>query len=387
LNNQIKMISIPFHKKKVGHSYLVWFQNSNLYLQLEEPAWFVFRKTRQRFKAETIAKEFALRYQTTPKDSLSFVREIRENIMKMNTPFPDSDHSSQAMAELKNYIFSPFAIHHYKFGNQQISFSYESLDFEYYIHPLIGHLETAEMKGECPLFELFAHQESIVFRFDGEVKGIWSPDETHLVKGMIFMYLINVIYGKTEDDWLMTVHASAITNGRKTILFSAAPGNGKTTMAALLQTRGFKLISDDFVPIDRNFQNAHPFPIAMSVKVGSMKILASHFPELEQKQLNFISPEKSVRYLATGNKNELTENVFPVKEFIFIKYDPTVDFTLEKLDTLKGIKLLLDQSWVPPVKGNAEILFETILQKSFYQLTYSNNEKALEAITNLFEND
>jgi hypothetical protein len=158
-------------------------------------------------------------------------------------------------------------------------------------------------------------------------------------------------------------------------------------MAALLQAHGFRLISDDFVPIDREFQHAHPFPIAMSVKEGSMTILASHFPELEQKQLNFISPEKSVRYLATGNKDGLIENVFPVKEFIFIKYDPSVDFTLERLDSLKGIKLLLDQSWVPPINGNAEILFEKILPKSFYRLTYSNNEKALKAITNLFEND
>jgi hypothetical protein len=293
----------------------------------------------------------------------------------------------KAVSDLKTYSFSPFYIHHYKLGNQQITFSFESLDFEYYIHPLIGHLETTKKKGESSLFELFAHQESIIFRFNGEVKGIWTSNETNLVKGMIFMYLINVIYGKTEEDWLMTVHASAITNGRKTILFSAAPGNGKTTMAALLQAHGFRLISDDFVPIDREFQHAHPFPIAMSVKEGSMKILALHFPELEQKQLNFISPEKSVRYLATGNKDELIENVFPVKEFIFIKYDPSVDFTLERLDSLIGFRLLLDQSWVPPVEGNAEILFEKILPKSFYRLTYSNNEKALKAITNLFEND
>jgi hypothetical protein len=387
LNNLIAMTSIPFFKKKVGHSYLVWFQNSNLYLQLEEPAWFVFRKTRQRYKSETIAKDFSLRYGAGPEESLSFVQEIRQNIKKMNTPFPDSDLTPEPIVELNSHFFSPYSVHCYKLGNQVISFSFENAAFEYYIHPLIGHLEILEKNGESPLFELFAHKEAIVFRFNGEVKGSWNSDETHLVKGMIFMYLINVMYKKTENDWLMTVHASAITNGRKTILFSAAPGNGKTTMAALLQAHGFKLISDDFVPIDRDFQHAHPFPIAMSVKEGSMKILASYFPELEHKQLSFISPEKSVRYLATGNKDELIENVFPVKEFIFIKYDPSVDFTLEKLDCLKGIRLLLDQSWVPPVKGNAEILFEKILLKSFYQLTYSNNKKAMEAITKLFEND
>jgi hypothetical protein len=260
------MTSIPFYKKKVGHSYLVWFQNSNLYLQLEEPAWFVFRKIRQRCKTETIAKEFSLRYSVGQEESLSFVREIRENINKMNTPFPGSDLTPQAMAELNCHYFAPFSIHRYKLGNERISFSYEDSTFEYYIHPLICHLETTEESDEIPLFELFGHEESIVFRFNGEVKGIWKPDETHLVKGMIFMYLINVMYKKTEDDWLMTVHASAITNGRKTILFSAAPGNGKTTMAALLQTQGFRLISDDFVPIDRDFQHAHPFRLQCQLR-------------------------------------------------------------------------------------------------------------------------
>ncbi len=381
------MSSIPYIKKKIGHSYLVWFQNSNLYLQLEEPAWYVFRKTTQRSKAETIANGFALRYNTSPEESLSFVQDIRQNIKKMNQPASLSVQTFQEMADLNHHTFSPFSIHRYKLGNQIISFSYETLTFEYYIHPLIGHLETTEENDEIPLFELFAHGESIIFRFNGEVKGIWNPDETHLVKGLIFMFLINVIYQKTDDDWLMTVHASAITNGKKTILFSAAPGNGKTTMAALLQSKGYQIISDDFVPIDRNSLQAYPFPIAMSVKEGSMDLLASHYPSLEQEPLNYISHEKSVRYLASNQNTDLMKNIFPVQEFIFIKYDSSVDFILEKLEPLKGIRQLLDQTWVTPVMGNAEILFEQILRKSFYQLTYSDNEKALGAITKLFEND
>jgi hypothetical protein len=358
-----------------------------LYLQLEEPAWFVFRKTRQRCKTETIAKEFAIRYNTSPDESLSFVREIRLNIVKMNQSTSLSEQTTQEMADFNSYTFSPFAIHKYKLGNQLISFSYENSTFEYYIHPLICHLETTEESEEIPLFELFGHEESIVFRFNGEVKGIWKPDETHLVKGLIFMCLINAMYQKADDDWLMTVHASAITNGKKTILFSAAPGNGKTTMAAMLQAKGYHLISDDFVPIDRDMLNAYPFPIAMSVKEGSMEVLASHYPSLGKKPLNYVSPEKSVRYLASSNHKDYSKNIFPVREFIFIKYDPKVDFVLEKLDPLKGIKLLLDQTWVTPVKGNAAILIEQILKKSFYQLTYSNNEKAIESISKLFEND
>ena len=199
------------------------------------------------------------------------------------------------------------------------------------------------------------------------------------------MFLINVLHNKTDDDWLMTVHASALTNGRKTILFSAAPGNGKTTIAALLQNQGFRLISDDFVPIDRENFFAYPFPIAMSVKEGAMDLLASIYPTLEQKSLNYITPEKSVRYLAPNDYPGSTKEIYPVTEFIFIHYDKTADFIWEKLDPLTAMKYLLEEAWVAPVEGNAKLLFDRISQISFYELTYSNNQKAIDTITHLFD--
>ena len=381
------MSAIPAITKKVGKSYLVWFQNSNSYIQLEEPAWFVFRKTKQRFKATTISKEFATRYGITPKASLAFVTDIRSEIEKLNQPDKTQKKTDQISGDLNGHHFVPFSVHHYQLGNRGVTFSYETRLFENYLHPLICHLETSDTFSEAPLFELFAYQEQIVFRFDGEAKGVWTKDETHLVKGMIFMFLTNVMHNKTDADWLMTVHASAITNGKKTILFSAPPGNGKTTIAALLQKRGYQLISDDFVPIDRDSFNAFPFPIAMSVKEGSMEVLTSLFPELGEKPLNYISPEKSVRYLTSGQQPDLLKAVYPVHEFIFVQYDGSIDFSWEKLDPIKAIKLLLDQAWVAPLSGNAALLFDRILQISFYQLTYSNNRKALDAIANLFDHD
>ncbi|MDP2337235.1 MAG: hypothetical protein Q8N05_12460 [Bacteroidota bacterium] len=381
------MPAIPHIKKKIGRAYLVWFQNSNLYLQLEEPAWFVFSKTIKRYKPDTIVEAFSVRYGISLGESSSFVREIRLKIEKMNQTDHVRDQVNEFSIDLNKLTFLPFSVHRYRLGNKLVEFSFETHIFEHYLHPLICHFETTEEVNEITLFELFAHQEQIVFRFNGEVKGIWTKDETQLAKGLIFMFLINVMYDKTDTDWLMTVHASAITNGKKTILFSAPPNHGKTTIAALLQKLGYQLISDDFVPIDRNSLMAHPFPIAMSVKETSMYLLSPLFPALNQKPLNYISLEKSVRYLAPDFNRSMQEAVFPVHEFIFIHYDRSVDFIWEKLDPVRAVKLLLDQAWIVPTRGNAELLFNRILQMPFYQLTYSNNQKALDAITNLFDQD
>lgn len=381
------MSHIQFIKKKIQNSYLIWLQKSNKYIQLEEPAWFVFNKTVKRYKSETIAAEYAVRYGLSPEESLTFVNDIRSGIEQINQQANSIENANEFPIELKTYQFNPYSIHNYRFGDNLVEFSYETQLFESWLHPLICHLETKETEDNIPFFELFGYDDRIVFRLNGEVKGVWSNDETHLVKGLIFMNLVNVMFDKSDDFWLMTVHASAITDGRKTILISAGPGNGKTTMAAMLQDRGYQLVSDDFVPIDRYSFCAWPFPIAMSVKHGSMNLLSSIYPDLGLKPLTQLSPEKSVRYLFPENNQKFAKEAFSINEFIFIQYDKAVDFRWEKLDQVKAVKLLLDQSWISPTDGNAAILLDKLSQWSFFRLTYSNNQKALDAITNLFGHD
>src|ERR1035437_9034502 len=198
------MTTIPYIKKKIGLKYLVWLQNSNQYIRLEEPAWFVFNRIAKRFKNETIANECAMRYGTSSDESLTFVKEIRSHIAKANTPINATSNNFEVSDVLTNHKFSPFSVHNYKLGNRVITFSFETPLFELYLHPLIAHFETKEISNEMPVFELFAWQEKVVFRYNGVVKGMWTKEETHLVKGLIFMYLINVMHGKCDADWLMT---------------------------------------------------------------------------------------------------------------------------------------------------------------------------------------
>src|ERR1035437_3127338 len=112
------MTTIPYIKKKIGLKYLVWLQNSNQYIQLEELAWFIFRKVAKRAKSETIAKEFAGRYETAFDESLAFVKEIRSKIEKINQANSTSSNSIQVSDELNNHVFSPFSVHNYKLGNR-----------------------------------------------------------------------------------------------------------------------------------------------------------------------------------------------------------------------------------------------------------------------------
>ena len=379
------MIDIPFVKRKIGNSYLVWFQNNNLYFQLEEPAWFVFEKLLEQGNEKAVSLELSNRYQFDVEESMSFVKDIRLKIEEINKVEEVGEIIDMEFEDLIEFQFTPYSVYYYQFGTRVIHFSYETKRFERFIHPLIQHLETSKKIGEDAVFELFSFEDRIVFRLNNQVIRTWYEDESHLTKGRIFLELLNVLHEKTDADWLMTVHASAITNGRKTILFSAEPGSGKTTMAALLQAQGYHLISDDFVPFDKYSFNAYPFPTAMSVKEGATEVLTSHYPNLKERPLVSVGPKKNVRYFPI--ENNVVDMIFPAREIIFIKYDDTIDFKFEKLDLIDAIKQLFNQIWVPPSAANVEKLFDKIEQFSFFQLNYSNNQKALDAIKKLFEND
>lgn len=381
------MHPVIYKKRKVGNCYLVWFQNSNSFIHLEEPAWFVLKSAAKRYKSETIASELSEYYGFHFEESISFVRDVRKKIEVLNEPTGPSEKIDNDYDTLANYNFECYSVRVYRINNKDIVFSYHTRGLENYLHPLISHLECPAVECPSDRFELFLHDSRVIFRFNGEIKGTWGQDESHLVKGLVFIFLINSIYAKSCDDWLMTVHASAVTNGRKTILFSAPPGSGKTTIAGLLQAEGYKLVSDDFVPIERNSFCAYPFPIAMSVKTGSVGLLATTFPSLRSLPENTITPEKVVRYVSFHSNFDGTRNIYPVHEFVFIEYNPAIDFLWEKLDTPKALKLLLDQAWIPPGAINAQIFLDTVPQKSFYKLTYSNNKKALETIVKLFDYD
>ncbi len=382
----MSMLVVPHVVLGLKKKKLVWFENSDLFFQMEDPAWFVFDKLQMSNSLDEIAKEFSSFYALDIKESFAFVQDMFLRIEKMNQPLEYDETLERIKISVVDSSFDIFSVYTYKLGDKLIKFSYGSFWLEEYIHPLIMHLLTKEDEvPEKACFELFSYEDKVVFRIDGEVKGVWYNDESSYVKGAVFYQLINKLHNKLDEDWLMTVHASAITNGNKTILFSAAPGSGKTTMAALLQARGYSLISDDYVPFGKHCLNAYPFPIAMSIKEGSMELLSAHYPELTEKTAVYINSEKTVRYLPI--LNDKMGMVHPAQDFVFVNYNKDVDFDLEKLELTDAIKLCLDQIWVPPNKETVGMFFDRLKKLSFYRLTYSNNDKALDAITNLFEHD
>jgi hypothetical protein len=368
--------------REIDGAYIVWVANGNQYLQLEEPAFFVFQHLEQGTPPEQIAAECAKRYHNTEEKTKQFVSDIGAGIETIRQTPVSFVNGNTNNPEIKKKTFVPYSTHSYRINGKHLRFCYETRLYEYYLHPLLQHLESQTPSSDFILFELFADRGNIVLRVNNQLKGIWKQDETHLLKGMVFLQLLNAMYDKNDSDWMAVVHASAVTNGNKTIVFTAAPGSGKSTIAALLQQKGFTLVSDDFVPVEGSSRCVFPFPAALSVKEGANEMLSAFYPSLKeggtaQRSLT----NKMVKYVPVEGKAVPA----PVKEVFFIQYHPEIDFNMERLPRASSLKLLLDEAWTFPSAENASRFLEWYSQLSCYRLSYSNNEKALDTITKLFE--
>jgi hypothetical protein len=57
------------------------------------------------------------------------------------------------------------------------------------------------------------------------------------------------------------------------------------------------------------------------------------------------------------------------------------------MEPVEAIIQLFEDAWVPPAPENVVIFLDRILNASFYKLRYSNNQKAIDAIRQLFKNE
>lgn len=122
-----------------------------------------------------------------------------------------------------------------------------------------------------------------------------------------------------DGDVLAAVHAAALYRRGCCLLLPGASGNGKSCLAAALARRGFTLLGDDTVVLDRQHMTLRPLPYGICIKEPAPAPLAAQFPELSQAPLCARPDGKAVRYLtppaietaAAGESATPTQIVFP----------------------------------------------------------------------------
>ena len=369
--------------KVIEDKTITWFKNSNEYVIFENTTADILKRIHKGVPIKTIAEAVSKKLSVPLEKSIDFIIDLENQINKSLTKMrPELINDYRDIKKPKTYTYTKY----YQVNDVTFQVSYlDELELSY-IHPKFAHLEVSETKKINFYYEIFIDTNYIFLYLDNEFIGAWGSKEIHFFQGKFSMEIIQKIHKKEENEWLGVFHASAISNGKKSVLFLGDSGNGKSTSLALLQANGFTCLADDFVPISAKETEVYSFPAAISIKKNSLKTLQPLYPELAtSKEYTYERLNKVVRYLKPNNDNYKSH--LPCKDLVFIKYEKNSALEFNPISKLKAFQQLVPDSWLSSEKENANTFLNWFESLNCYQLTYSNNQEMIKTVQELFENE
>lgn len=364
--------------KQIESKTIVWFSDANEYIVVDPLVTEILSLLEKGIEKSKIITTILNKAHIPNQQAENLINDV-EVLLKTNDNPPEE---KQHLKEPSNFESNKF----YKIN--QFIFRVDFLsEFEVsLVHPKFAHLEIDPKEKVNFHYKVYSNNKFISFSINNEVIDTWSLDEVHFFQGKFSMKIVELIHQKPESEWLGVFHASAISNGKESILFLGDSGNGKSTSLALLQANGFTCLADDFVPVDVKKQEVYSFPSAISIKRNSLETLLPIYPELENSaEYHFKKLNKIVRFLPPNN-SDYTKHL-PCKVLVFIKYKKDSDLIINKISKIEAFEQLVPDSWLSPIKENAEIFLNWFSKLTCYQLTYSNNQKMIETVSKIFNND
>ncbi len=373
-----------FLVKTINSKKIVWFKCSNKYIQMEKPAFMVFNKLQEGESISSITNWASEMYGIPISAAHRFAKEIQHAINTNRKP-ADSETPETIETFSENKPESIYSKKYYHFGSTDFCFHYSNAQLERMIHPLLTYQEVKNPVEVRHLFQLVQQKDTFFIKIDGKIIGHWNCRDEHLIKGKVFMELLNKGYKKDDKDWMVVMHASALCDGQNSILFQGKSGSGKSTLAAILMAGGYQLVADDFVPIEVLSGEAFHLPVALSIKKKALSHLSSLFPEfLKAKESNYPDHNKTDCYLSPHSPTEIVRPSFPVRAIVFVRFNNDVEFQMNEISPSKAFQIIVTESWLSPIYENVEHFLDWFASMPFYELVYSNNNKMVAAVKKLF---
>lgn len=95
----------------------------------------------------------------------------------------------------------------------------------------------------------------------------------------------------------LLLHASAVERDGRAVVMTGVSGAGKSTLAALLSARGWRLMGDEFTLVDPATGLIHAFPRLVSLKNGSVDVIARQRRDARFGALIAGTPKGDIRHL------------------------------------------------------------------------------------------
>ena len=267
----------------------------------------------------------------------------------------------------------------------EIQINYSHKKVKEILHPQIAHLVSKKsLKTNPTVFDIFYADDTLYFYKNTVLVDAYEAKNYHILQGNFCMQLLCIIHGKTENDWLGTIHASTVTNDKEAILVIGKSGKGKSTFTAHAMASGLNLVADDFSPILAKNKHVFTYPGAISIKSGAFESLSKLIPSFDDLPLVFKGQEKgSVKFIVPF-QNPNSKQSYPCRKMVSIHYKPESKTELKEIPFSEAMAVFVPDSWISPKETHAKEFMEWMVCLSFYELTYSNTTEALDVFSNLF---
>ena len=364
--------------QQVGTQYILWFENSNQYIVIAKSLY----KLIEAFLASENDSQFVETASELGYDSKSanqFHTEIGQFLEDCNKK-PEKDLVNVTSFSRTNRNLS----HYYQIDDKTIAVHYGSEALRSLVHPQLEHIETTENKEylHCT-FDILA-QENILSLFkDEKIIRSWKSKDYHLLQGKFAMYLLCALHENEELDWMGTFHASTVAKDNKSIMIIGDSGKGKSTFTALLLSYGFEIVADDLTPVLAKDCKIYPYPGGISIKAGSFDLLKNSLSNFDKLNEHYINPYKGyVKYIGSPKPKGYLHG-YPCKTMVRIQYTKGAETSLQPISISEALGTLIPESWLAADRYNAQQFLNWIKDFNFYELSYSDNQEAIDLFSKL----
>ena len=373
LNKKNKMM---YHFHEIDSKIVLWFTQTNKYLFFNSLFYTIFKHFNE-YSVED-AKRYLVNDLQLNESLINVGYQSYKTIIN-NLSVTDS---SQAKIPLMETVDKWYFTCTYLVYGALIKLRFSSNYVMELIHPKFEHLLVEISILPSHTIDIVHQSENLYLILNTKPVGVWPLDESHFLQGKFALQLINLCNNKVESDWMAVLHASAVYKEDKGFVFLGESGNGKSTATTLLTLNGYKLLADDFVPVEVSNNKIYSFPAAISIKEKLLNVMEGSFPQLSNSRLRYKDEHTNYKYLYPQECSKFVTSV-PAKALLFIKYTKDSSTNLKSISTCEALELIIPDSWISPLPQNVPSFLNWIQEVPAYRIEYSDNTEFINLINSL----
>jgi hypothetical protein len=208
------------------------------------------------------------------------------------------------------------------------------------VRSVFGHLQPTAGEPPCCVFDIRAEPHGYRILAPGRTDRPLKDDPA-AVAVSLKSDILDALLLRLPDA--IAIHAAALAAPTGGVLLVGPSGVGKTTLAAMLNARGWPSIADDVVILRSGRTRAWGLPLAYAAKPGSWPILSGEFPELEAEPIYRRPDGKMVKYIRPSSFVNASEGT-TVRALVFPRRTEREPFQLRAFSKIEALVRILTEA-------------------------------------------